>query len=102
MSRKKNNKKTKEATIMNENIEEVVEEPVEEVVEDGGDDADETFGYVIPSKLNVRVEPNKEATILMVIDKNKEVIIDGEDGEFLRVVVDGNIGYCMKEFIAIK
>ena len=38
----------------------------------------------------------------MVIDKDKEIIIDGEDGDFLRVVVDGNIGYCMKEFIAIK
>lgn len=79
-------------------VEEIIEEPVEEIVEE------ETcqMGVVIAERLNVRANPFKDADVLFVINKGQEVIIDGEDGDFFKVVVDGNVGYCIKNFVAIK
>lgn len=79
-------------------VEEIIEEPVEEIVEEETCQA----GVVIAERLNVRSNPFKDADVLFVINKGQEVIIDGEDGDFFKVVVDGNIGYCIKNFIAIK
>lgn len=79
-------------------VEEIIEEPVEEIVEEETCQA----GVVIAERLNVRSNPFKDADVLFVINKGQEVIIDGEDGDFFKVVVDGNVGYCIKNFIAIK
>ena len=84
--------------IIEEPVEEIIEEPVEEIAEE------ETcqVGVVIAERLNVRSNPFKDADVLFVINKGQEVIIDGEDGDFFKVVVDGNVGYCIKNFVAIK
>lgn len=79
-------------------VEEIIEEPVEEIIEEETCQA----GVVIAERLNVRSNPFKDADVLFVINKGQEVIIDGEDGDFFKVVVDGNVGYCIKNFIAIK
>ena len=52
-------------------------------------------------KLNVRKEPKVDAEVLTTLDKDAEVTIYGEEGEFYKI---GNpdIGeYCMKKFISV-
>lgn len=86
-----------------DNQEENVEDSVDEnlVIEDEVNESEDTcqVGYVIPEKLNVRKEPSKDSEVLFIINKDKEVILDGEYGDFVKVVVDGNVGYCVKSFI---
>ena len=131
MSRKKS-KKNEEAKNMNENIEnieeqeinteivegdfgdseglneqpeevvdEIIEEPVEEIIEEPGEETCQT-GVVIAERLNVRSNPSKDANVLFVVNKGQEMLIDGEDGDFFKVVIDGNVGYCIRNFVAIK
>lgn len=55
-------------------------------------------------KLNVREEPNKNADVVCVIEKNANVIIDVDDStdSFYKVCTEaGAEGYCMKDFITI-
>lgn len=87
---------------LNEQPEEVVEEIIEEPVEEIAEEETCQTGVVIAERLNVRSNPFKDADVLFVINKGQEVIIDGEDGDFFKVVVDGNVGYCVKNFVAIK
>ena len=87
---------------LNEQPEEVVEEIIEEPVEEIAEEETCQAGVVIAERLNVRSNPFKDADVLFVINKGQEVIIDGEDGDFFKVVVDGNVGYCIKNFVAIK
>ena len=92
--------------IIEEPVEEIIEEPVEEIIEEPVEEIAEEetcqVGVVIAERLNVRSNPFKDADVLFVINKGQEVIIDGEDGDFFKVVVDGNVGYCIKNFVAIK
>lgn len=90
-------------------VEEIIEEPAEElneqpeeVVEEIAEEETCQTGVVIAERLNVRSNPFKDADVLFIINKGQEVIIDGEDGDFFKVVVDGNVGYCIKNFVAIK
>lgn len=51
-------------------------------------------------RLNVRSTPNKTpSNIIRVIDKGTSVVIGEEVGDFVKVNVDGENGYCMKKFI---
>jgi hypothetical protein len=55
-------------------------------------------------RLNVREEPNKNADIVCVIEKDASVIIDVDDStdSFYKVCTEaGAEGYCMKNFITI-
>lgn len=50
--------------------------------------------------LNVRKRPKRDAEILRVIEKDDEVEILNNAGEFLRVKVsDGTYGFCMSMYI---
>ena len=50
--------------------------------------------------LNVRKRPKRDAEILRVIEKDDEVEILNDTGEFLRVKLsDGTYGFCMRMYI---
>lgn len=50
--------------------------------------------------LNVRKRPKRDAEILRVIEKDDEVEILNDAGEFLRVKLsDGAYGFCMSMYI---
>ena len=50
--------------------------------------------------LNVRKRPKRDAEILRVIEKDDEVEILNNAGEFLRVKLsDGTYGFCMRMYI---
>lgn len=50
--------------------------------------------------LNVRKRPKRDAEILRVIEKDDEVEILNNAGEFLRVKLsDGTYGFCMSMYI---
>ena len=50
--------------------------------------------------LNVRKRPKRDAEILRVIEKDDEVEILNDAGEFLRVKLsDGTYGFCMSVYI---
>ena len=50
--------------------------------------------------LHVRKRPKRDAEILRVIDKDDEVEIRNNAGEFLRVKLsDGTYGFCMSMYI---
>ena len=55
------------------------------------------------SKLNVRAEPNLDADVILVIEKDSEVVIDLEEStdEWYRVYVGEEEGFCMKKYITI-
>lgn len=60
-------------------------------------------GKVTCEFLNVRVAPNREATIMIVISKGDEVTIDMKEStdEWYKIITkDDASGYCMKKFIA--
>lgn len=62
------------------------------------------IGTVKCELLNVRVAPNKEATIAAVIVKDAKVTINKKESTdgWYKVVTENNItGYCMKKFIAV-
>lgn len=51
-------------------------------------------------RLNVRSTPNKTpSNIIRVVNKGTSVVIGEEVGDFVKVNVDGENGYCMKKFI---
>lgn len=64
----------------------------------------QVIGTVVADQLRVREEPDIDADVLLIIKKDDAVAIDeaGSTGTFYKVIVNGTIGYCMKEFIMIK
>lgn len=109
----KNNKPTQaekefEATqALAENVEETVE-----VASEKPQKSKKKVGFVHNcEKLNIRVAPNKDADIAIVINKDTKVKIDmtKSTDDFYEVDVempDGRItvenGYCMKQYIKVK
>lgn len=61
-------------------------------------------GVVNCDKLNVRMNPEKDANVLLIINKDDKVTILEESNEvFYKVKLANNTeGYCMKKFIDIK
>ena len=56
------------------------------------------------ARLNVRKEPNKNATVIRVLDNGNVVMIDLENSteDFYKVSTPSGEGYCMKNFIEVK
>lgn len=55
------------------------------------------------TKLNVRKDPDINADILFIIDKDTEVVIDNEESteEWYKVIVNEQEGFCMKKYISL-
>lgn len=113
MSKKNYNKISTEAAKANvepEIVETATEEVVESVVEDKMPEIKVIYGVVDNcEKLNVRVQPMKDAPVLEVISKGTEVEIHTTktSGGFYDIQVQipgkGKIhGFCMKKYITIK
>ena len=93
-------------------VEEVIEQPVEEVVEPEAEEQEEVVrhanGIVKAKKLYVRKEADKDGDVLTIISGGTGVEINltesTEDFYKVRVVVDAELkdGYCKKEFIDVK
>ena len=85
-------------------IEEVVELKDEEVAEVN---ADGNLTGVVSgcARLNLRKEASKDSDVLLVLDKDTELVVDPteETEEFYKVCTSSGVeGYCMKKFITIK
>ena len=52
--------------------------------------------------LNLREEPSSDADILYVIPKGSAIVINGENGEYYKVTVEGLSGYCIKAYVDVK
>lgn len=84
--------------------EEVVEAVVESVKMEKVVEAKPVTGVVECELLNVRVAPNKEATVAAVIVEGAKVTInkkESTDGWYKVITEAGIEGYCMKKFIAV-
>ena len=80
-----------------EEVEETVEEPVE-IVEEVPEQ--EVKATVIAGKLNVRREPNSNAEIVMVVNKNDVFTVLDEVDNYYFIKINDNIsGYCVKDFM---
>lgn len=86
----------------------VVEElPIEnQEVENSTDESSQNdelvIATVIPSNLNVRNQPSKDGEIITILNKDDEIRIIEDLGDFCKIFYNGLEGYCMKEFISIK
>lgn len=62
------------------------------------------IGTVIADQLRVREEPDIDADVLLIVKKGDPITIDeaGSTDVFYKVVANGTIGYCMKEFISLN
>jgi uncharacterized protein YgiM (DUF1202 family) len=86
---------------------EVEEQPETEVepeeTESNEEESSELTGVVTAAKLNVRELPEKTASVVCVLNKDDELSIAGEHGDFYEVVTaDGKNGFCVKQFIDCK
>lgn len=80
-----------------EEVEEIVEEPVETIEEVPEQEVKAT---VIAGKLNVRKEPNSNAEIVMVVNKNDVFTVLDEVNNYYFIKINDNIsGYCVKDFM---
>lgn len=55
-------------------------------------------------RLNVRMKPNAEATVVCVIDRDSKVMLDEENStrSFYKICTEVGVeGYCMKQFINV-
>ena len=81
-------------------MEEIVEEPVETIEEVPEQEVKAT---VIAGKLNVRKEPNSNAEIVMVVNKNDVFTVLDEVDNYYFIKINDNIsGYCVKDFMKTK
>lgn len=92
-----------------ENVEEKIEEPTTENEDPVVEEKPSVLGTVYNcTKLNVRKEANKNASVIAVLDSGAVVGIDmGESNDYFYNVcfnVNGNDveGYCVKDFIKIE
>ena len=80
-----------------EEVEEIVEETVETIEEVPEQEVKAT---VIAGKLNVRKEPNSNAEIVMVVNKNDVFTVLDEVNNYYFIKINDNIsGYCVKDFM---
>lgn len=80
-----------------EEVEEIIEEPVETIEELPEQEVKAT---VTAGKLNVRKEPNSNAEIVMVVNKNDVFTVLDEVDNYYFIKINDNIsGYCVKDFM---
>ena len=105
-------------TIVTEKLEEAYVEATEEITEASCKDENadthevlvetarskEKVGTVNCSRLNVRVSPTRDASIVCILDRGAKVSIANDSGdEFYSMYTEtGAYGYCMKKFITIE
>lgn len=82
--------------------EEIVQETVETSVPVVSKKNRAKIGEVNCDQLNLREEPSTDADILLIIKKGDPVSILEESKGFYKVLTNGIIGYCVKEFITVK
>lgn len=101
-------KKTADELINNEELEEakeVIDEIVREEVILKTENTTKKGVVVGCNKLNVRIEPSTDSSVIFVISNGDEVEIDTEveHPEFYRITnILGASGYCMKKYIFIE
>lgn len=107
-----------EEPVLGETIEETVEEPVEtveevlETVEEPIETIEEPVeteeevpeqevkAIVTAARLNVRKEPNSDAEIIMIVNKNDVFTVLDEVNNYYFIKINDNIsGYCVKDFM---
>ncbi len=78
------------------------EADVEETMEESC--KDEKVGIVNCARLNVRVSPTLDASIVCILDRGAKVSIANDSGnEFYSMYTEtGVYGYCMKKFITVE
>lgn len=82
-------------------------EPVEVVEPETVEAPKQTFGVVYKcEKLRIRQKPSKDSEVVTVVPADTEVeIIDIDKAAgkaWYKVFIDGEYGFCMKEYIIIK
>ena len=90
-----------EAVLTSNEVENLQEEEIAEVNTNG------TLKGVVSGcdKLNIRKEAIKDSTIVTIINKNAEVVIDPtkSTNDFYKVTTTSGVeGYCMKTYITVK
>ncbi len=96
MEHKTNYSKMSTETKTEETVEQITTVVEDEPIDDG---SEETIGTVIDCiRLNVRKEPDRNATIVGEIERGDSVVILDEVGDFYKIDDDQ---YCMKKFIEI-
>lgn len=83
----------------------IATEEVEETV-DMVEETEPVFGMVVDcTKLNIRMTPNKTATVIDVVDRGDQLVIDLDfsTDEWYSVTTETGVeGFCMKQYVAIK
>lgn len=80
-------------------------EDVVENTDDGVDVPQFFYGINNCKKLNVRTEPNKEGDLVCVLDSTNKFQIEEleSDPEWVKVFLEnGEVGFCMKMYVAIR
>lgn len=73
-----------------------------DVVEETFDQKDKTEGLVTEKALNIRTTPEKTSgNILKIVKEGTVLEVVDVNSEWCEVIVDGQTGYCMKDFIEI-
>ena len=92
--------------VLNEGPEVEPMEAIEETIEPEVVEAPKTlYGIHNCKKLNVRTEPNKDGALVCVLDPTSSFEIEELESnpEWVKVLLDnGDIGFCMKMYVAIK
>lgn len=104
MNKKNYSKVSTEKKTLKAKKQEAVKEEVVEKVPEVVESVEPKTGIVNCDKLNVRIEPNKDSIVSLIIKKDDVVkILDDSDKEFYKITLsNGTEGYCMKKFIDIK
>ena len=74
-------------------------EPTTEPIEETAPTS--TQGYINARSLNMRAEPSKESDVMQECEGKQSVEIIGEDGDWYKVLVAGETGYMLKEYIVV-
>lgn len=114
----KTNATCSDDAIVTEKLEEAYVEATEEITEASCKDENadthevlvetarskEKVGTVNCARLNVRVSPTRDASIVCILDRGANVsITDDSDDEFYNIYTEtGVYGYCVKKFITVK
>lgn len=59
-------------------------------------------GYIDARSLNMREKPTTDSDIIKEYEGNQNVEIVSEDGDWYKVAIGSNVGYMLKEYIAVN
>lgn len=61
-----------------------------------------TVATVTTQTLNVRAEMNTDCTILALMPEGEELIVTEDDGDWVKIDLDGDAGYVSKDYVEIS